>query len=41
VRRADKLADVTQRLVERGQELGLKPRRLYLDRGFDNNGVVA
>ncbi len=41
VRRSDKMFDVTQRLVERGKALGLKPRRLYLDRGFDNNGVVA
>lgn len=41
VRRSDKMADVVQRLVERGTGLGLKPRRLYLDRGFDNNGVVA
>jgi putative transposase len=41
VRRSDKMVDVTQRLVQRGQALGLKPRRLYLDRGFDNNGVVA
>jgi putative transposase len=41
VRRSDKMEDVTKRLVERGKELGLKPRRLYLDRGFDNNGVVA
>jgi len=35
------MADVVQRLVERGTAVGLKPRRLYLDRGFDNNGVVA
>lgn len=41
VRRSDRMVDVTQRLVERGKALGLKPRRLYLDRGFDNNGVVA
>jgi len=41
VRRSDTMVDVTQRLVERGKVLGLKPRRLYLDRGFDNNGVVA
>jgi hypothetical protein len=41
VRRSDRVVDVTQRLVERGKALGLKPRRLYLDRGFDNNGVVA
>lgn len=41
VRRSDRMVDVTQRLVERGKALGLKPRRLYLDRGFDNNSVVA
>lgn len=41
VRRSDKMVDVTQRLIERGKGLGLKVRRLYLDRGFDNNGVVA
>ncbi len=41
VRRSDKMVDVTQRLVERGKGLGLKVRRLYLDQGFDNNGVVA
>lgn len=41
VRRLDKMVDVTERLIERGKALGLKPRRLYLDRGFDNNGVVA
>lgn len=41
VRRPDTMTEVTQRLVERGKAVGLKPRRLYLDRGFDNNGVVA
>lgn len=41
VRRSDTMVDVTQRLLERGKTVGLKPRRLYLDRGFDNNGVVA
>jgi hypothetical protein len=41
VRRSDTMADVTERLVEQGKTVGLKPRRLYLDRGFDNNGVVA
>jgi putative transposase len=41
VRRSDKMVDVLRRLVEQGQQQGLKPRRLYLDRGFDNNGVVA
>ena len=41
VRRADKMVDVVQRLVECAKVRGLKCRRLYLDRGFDNNGVVA
>jgi len=41
VRRSDTMVDVTQRLIERGKAVGLKPRRLYLDRGFDNNGMVA
>lgn len=41
VRHSDTMADVTERLIERGKTVGLKPRRLYLDRGFDNNGVVA
>lgn len=41
VRRSDKMGDVTRRLVQQGKALGLKPRRLYLDRGFDNNEVVA
>jgi hypothetical protein len=41
VRRGDKMVDVVQRLLQRAKMVGLKPRRLYLDRGFDNNGVVA
>jgi putative transposase len=41
VRHSDTMADVTERLIERGKTVGLTPRRLYLDRGFDNNGVVA
>ena len=41
VRQSDKMVDVIQRLIGWGQAIGLKPRRLYLDRGFDNNGVVA
>jgi hypothetical protein len=41
VRRSDTMVDVAKRLVERGKTVGLTPRRLYLDRGFDNNGVVA
>ena len=41
VRRSDKMVDVVRRLVEGTKGLGLQCRRLYLDRGFDNNGVVA
>lgn len=41
VRRSDKMVDVVRRLVEWAKGVGLKCRRLYLDRGFDNNGVVA
>ena len=41
MRRSDKARDVLKRLLERGQTLGLRLKRLYLDRGFDNNGVVA
>ena len=37
----DKAQDVVERLLKQGQELGLRLQRLYLDRGFDNNGVVA
>jgi hypothetical protein len=41
VRRSDKMVDVLKRLLIRGQALGLRLKRLYLDRGFDNNGVIA
>src|ERR1041384_5707219 len=41
VRRSDTSLSVLQRLLGRGQALGLHVERLYLDRGFDNNGVVA
>jgi hypothetical protein len=41
VRRSDTSLDVLQRLLVRGKALGLHVERLYLDRGFDNNGVVA
>lgn len=41
MRRSDKALDVLKRLlVERAQRLALR-LRLYLDRGFDNNAVVA
>lgn len=41
VRRSDKVLDLLQRLLARAQSLGLRLKRLYLDRGFDNNAVVA
>lgn len=41
MRRADKVLDVLQRLLGRGQALSLRLKRLYLDRGFDNNGIIA
>lgn len=41
MRQTEKAQDVVERLLERGRELGLRIRRLYLDRGFDNNGMVA
>jgi putative transposase len=41
MRRSDKALDVLQRLLGRSQALGLRLKRLYLDRGFDNNGVIA
>jgi hypothetical protein len=41
MRRSDKALDVLQRLLARGQALSLRLKRLYLDRGFDNNGVIA
>lgn len=40
VRRSERMVDVVERLLTRGQALGLRLKRLYLDRGFDNNGVV-
>jgi putative transposase len=41
VKRSDISLSVLQRLLARGEALGLQIQRLYLDRGFDNNGVVA
>jgi putative transposase len=40
VRRSDKMVDVLKHLLTRSQVLGLRLKRLYLDRGFDNNGVI-
>jgi hypothetical protein len=39
--RPEKAQDVVERLLAWGQQLGLRLKRLYLDRGFDNNGLVA
>jgi Transposase DDE domain len=41
VKRSDTSLSILQRLLKRGEELGLRIERLYLDRGFDNNGVIA
>jgi putative transposase len=41
MRRSDKALDVLQRLLARAQALSVRLKRLYLDRGFDNNGIVA
>lgn len=41
LRRSDKALDALKRLLAQGDALGLRLQRLYLDRGFDNNGVVA
>ena len=41
MRAEEKAQDVVARLLARGDELGLRVKRLYLDRGFDNNGLVA
>jgi len=40
VRQQEKMVDVVKQLLDRGEALGLRLKRLYLDRGFDNNGVV-
>jgi len=41
MRQSEKAQDVVERLLARGQQLDLRIKRLYLDRGFDNNGLVA
>lgn len=41
MRREDKAQDVLQRLLAQAQDLGLRVKRLYVDRGFDNNGIVV
>jgi putative transposase len=41
MRRDDKAHDVLDRLLKQGKQLGLRLKGLYVDRGFDNNGIVA
>ncbi len=41
MRRDDKAQDALERLLAQGKTLGLRVKRLYMDRGFDNNGIVA
>jgi len=38
---AEKAQDAVERLLAYGRTLGLRLKRLYLDRGFDNNGLVG
>lgn len=40
-RRSDTPLTLLKRLLAQGERQGLRLKRLYLDRGFDNNGVVA
>lgn len=37
----EKAQDVLERLLHHSEQLGLRLKRLYLDRGFDNNGIVT
>jgi putative transposase len=41
VRKSDSPLDVLKRLRRRAYQLGLKIKRLYLDRGFDNNAIIT
>ena len=41
MRKNEKAHEVVDRLLQRGEQLGVRIKRLYLDRGFDSNGVVA
>jgi putative transposase len=41
LRKDEKAQDALERLLAQGKGLGLRLKRLYLDRGFDNNGIVA
>lgn len=40
-RRSDTPVTLLDRLITQGKALGLRLKRLYLDRGFDSNGVVG
>lgn len=41
LRKDEKAQAALERLLAQGKSLGLRLKRLYLDRGFDNNGIVA
>jgi hypothetical protein len=41
VRRSDGVLDVLQRLLIRVKQLEVRIKRLFLDRGFDNNAVIG
>jgi putative transposase len=41
VKRSDSALDALKRVLGRAEEIGLRIKRLYLDRGFDNNAVIA
>jgi len=41
VRRSEKVLDVLQRLLKRVKSIGGRIKRLFLDRGFDNNAVIG
>ncbi|MCP4943123.1 MAG: ISH3 family transposase [Planctomycetaceae bacterium] len=41
VKRSDLTLAVLKKLLKRGKKVGLRVRRLLLDREFDNNGVIA
>ncbi len=40
-RRSDAVLDALKRLLKRVEQVGLRVKRLLLDRGFDNNDVIA
>lgn len=41
VRRSEKVLDVLQRLLNRVKDLEMDIKRLFLDRGFDNNAIIG